>query len=249
METNKIYKMDCLEFMRSLPDECIDLIVTSPPYNKNAHASANVPHQRRESWSNMRGRQIAYDVYSDDMPQEQYEEWQKDVIRECIRILKDTGSIYYNHKDILVEGRIIAPKWVYEFPVHQQIIWERPGSPAIDPHYFFPVTEYIYWIPKDPKKMYFDRDKTLQKSNIWRFTPERNPHPAPFPLALVQKCIATSAPPNSIIYDPFMGSGTTAIATIQSGEGRNYIGTEISPSYIDMAEQRIKIETSQLSLF
>ena len=241
--------MDCLEFMRSLPDGCVDLIVTSPPYNKNAHASANVKPWKGESWSNMRGRQIAYDVYSDDMPQEQYEAWQKDVISECLRILKDTGSLFYNHKDIISEGRIIPPRWVYDFPVHQQLIWERPGTPALDPHYFFPVTEYIYWFVKDPKKAYFNRDNVAQRSSVWRFNLERNAHPAPFPLALVQKCIASSAPPYALVYDPFMGSGTTAIAVIQSGEGREFIGTEISPKYVEMANERIRIESAQLSLF
>ena len=56
-------------------------------------------------------------------------------------------------------------------------------------------------------------------------------------------------PPQGLIFDPFMGSGTTAIATIMSGEGREFIGTEISPKYVEMANERIRIESAQLSLF
>lgn len=244
METNRIYKMDCLEFMRSLPDESLDLIVTSPPYNKNAHARGG-----EKIGNYLNGRKIAYDVYTDDMPQDQYEEWQRDVIREGLRVLKPTGSMYYNHKDIQVGGSIIHPKWVYDFDVHQLIVWDRSGTNALDPHYFFPITEYIFWLVKDPKRMYFDRDKTSNKSNVWRFNVERNPHPAPFPLALASRCILTSCPPEGLVYDPFMGSGTTAVATLRAGEGRTFLGTEISEDYISMANNRIKIENSQLSLF
>lgn len=104
--------------LRRLESDSVDLIVTSPPYNKNAYATDK---GTSGFWSAMRGRQIAYDTYSDDMPQDAYEAWQTEVLRECLRVLKPTGSIFYNHKDILVNGVIIPPKYVYNFSIHQQI--------------------------------------------------------------------------------------------------------------------------------
>ena len=101
MEVNKIYNEDCLVTLGRMEDNSIDLIITSPPYNKNAYATAN---GKDKSWSALRGRQIPYDVYSDDMNPNDYENWQKKVISECVRVLKPSGSLFYNHKDILVGG-------------------------------------------------------------------------------------------------------------------------------------------------
>ena len=246
METNIIYNEDCLVTLSKLGDNSIDLIVTSPPYNKNAHATACGTDK---SWSALRGRQIPYDVYSDDMPQEEYEEWQTKIISECIRVLKPHGSLFYNHKDIIVDGCIIPPKWVYNFNVHQQIIWNRGSSLANDLHYFQPITEYVYWIVKEPKNCFFDKSKSVFRQNIWRINTDKNPHPAPFPLLLVANIIQCASKENSVIYDPFMGSGTTALATIEIGGGRKYIGSEISPKYVEMSNKRIENKLNNPTLF
>ena len=187
IEIDKIYNEDCLITLSRLEDNSIDLIITSPPYNKNAHASAS---GGGDVWQNLRGRQIPYDVYNDNMPQEEYEQWQRNIIRECVRVLKPNGSLFYNHKDIIVDGLIIPPKWVYDFKIHQQIIWKRNGTPALDPHYFYPITEYLYWIVKDEKKVFFDRSKAAFKNNVWEISFETNTnHPAPFPKNLVGNII------------------------------------------------------------
>lgn len=249
IELNKIYNEDCLVTMSKIEDNSVDVIVTSPPYNKNIYAPKTGDSK---SWGALRGRQIAYDTYDDAMLPEEYEAWQKKVISECLRILKPTGSLFYNHKDILVHNKVVAPKWVYDFPLHQQIIWNRGSSLANDPHYFQPITEYIYWIVKDTEKFYFDKDKSFYRQSVWnidvgKIIKEKNDHPAPFPKILTCNCIVTCCPENGIVYDPFMGSGTTALGAIQYK--MNYIGSEISQKYVEMAEKRIKNETSQLSLF
>lgn len=251
MEVNRIYNQDCLEFLASIPSDTIDLVVTSPPYNKNAYASASGD---TKSWSGLRGRQIAYDTYSDDMPPCEYENWQRKLISECLRVLKPSGSIFYNHKDILVGGLTISQKFIYDFPLHQQIIWDRKSSLANDPHYFQPITEYIYWLVKDAKKFFFDKSKSAYRNNIWTvdFAEKgyNNPHPAPFPLKLIRSIIASACPEEGLVFDPFMGSGTTAVATIQVGGGRKFIGTEISPTYCDYANNRIEIaQQDSLTLF
>lgn len=101
METNIIYNEDCLETLSRIEDNSIDLIITSPPYNKNFYAPSSGADK---SWSALRGRQIPYDVYNDSMPPQDYENWQRNIISECIRVLKPSGSLFYNHKDILVGG-------------------------------------------------------------------------------------------------------------------------------------------------
>ena len=245
METNIIYNEDCLETMARIPDNSIDLIVTSPPYNKGFYANKNA--KQSKVWNTLNGRKIAYDSFSDDMFPEDYEEWQKAVISECIRILKPSGSLFYNHKDIIYKGLIVPPKWVYDFKVRQQIIWDRQSSCMIDPHYFMPANEWIYWIVKDEKKVFFDKEKSSFRTNIWRMNIDKNPHPAPFPYIMAANIINCCSKEGDIVYDPFMGSGTTALASVKLG--RQYIGSEISEKYVQMANEKIKIEQSQLTLF
>lgn len=244
MELNKIYNEDCLLTLGKMEDNSVDLIVTSPPYNKGYYGqlSGNI---EKKNWN----RVINYDSYEDCMKPEDYEQWQRNIISECIRVLKPTGSLFYNHKDIISQGLIVHPKWVYDFKVRELIIWDRFGSPQISDRYFAPITEYVWWIVKDPKSVYFDKEKSAYKNNIWRVNFEKNPHPAPFPLKLINSIVASCSPQGGVIYDPFMGSGTTALSTINVGEGRSYIGSEISENYCKMAEERIKNKTSQLSLF
>ena len=245
IEINRIYNEDCLKTLKKIEDNSIDLIITSPPYNKNAYATDKGISL---SWSNLRGRQIAYDNYNDDMPQEQYDDWQRNVLKECMRVLKETGSIFYNHKDILVNGLIVSPKFIYDFPIHQQIIWNRGSSLANDPHYFQPITEYLYWIVKDTKKFFFDKSQSVFRQNVWNVNFEiDNPHPAPFPKILVGNIIKCCSNIGQVVYDPFNGSGTTSL--MASKFGRNYIGSEISEKYCQMANKRIKLENQQLELF
>ena len=76
---------------------------------------------------------------------------------------------------------------------------------------------------------------------------DKNPHPAPFPYIMAANIINCCSKEGAIVYDPFMGSGTTALASVTSG--RHYIGSEISENYISMANEKIRIEQSQLTLF
>lgn len=187
MEINKIYNEDCLVTLGRMEDNSVDLIVTSPPYNKGWYADKNA--KKSNVWGNLNGRKIQYDTFSDEMPPQEYEAWQRKILDECIRVLKPEGSLFYNHKDIINKGLIVPPKWVYDYKVKQQIIWDRGSSPMLDPHYFFPLHEWIYWIVKEPAKTFFDKTRALIKSNIWRMNYEPSAHPAPFPKMLVTNCI------------------------------------------------------------
>lgn len=247
MEIDKIYCEDCLETLARMDDNSIDLVVTSPPYNKGYYANKNAAQS--DVWGGLNGRKIAYDIYEDEMQPEAYEQWQRTILNECLRVLKPTGSIFYNHKDILYKGISIVPKWVFDYQLKQTIIWDRGSSPMIDPHYFMPINEWIFWITKNPKLTHFNKELSAYKSNIWRVNTEKNPHPAPFPLKLVNSIIASCCPPNGIVYDPFMGSGTTALSTIHVGDNRHFVGSEISQEYCDYAYNRINTKLSEPTLF
>lgn len=165
-----------------------------------------------------------------------------------MRVLKPHGSLFYNHKDIIVNGVIVPPKWVYDFKIHQQIIWNRGSSLANDPHYFQPITEYIYWIVKSPKDVYFDKSQCAFRQNVWNINFEINTeHPAPFPETLVGNIVLGCSKEGDLIYDPFSGSGT--VAKMACKMKRNFIGSEISEKYVKLSNKRIKTEQIQPSLF
>lgn len=97
--------MDCLDYLRGLPDESVNLVVTSPPYNKEFYNK----HKAPTKWDAFRTkvRAIDYGEYDDRRLPHEYTKWQKEILSECIRVLKPDGSIFYNHKDILCEKKSI----------------------------------------------------------------------------------------------------------------------------------------------
>ena len=233
MELNKIYNEDCLVTLSKMEDNSVDLVVTSPPYNKN-HWIKNKVRSKDDFI-----RKIEYSTYDDNLPQEEYVEWQKKVISECLRVLKPSGSLFYNHIDIMTNHLTIHPSWVYDFPLKQVIVWDKCGTPKIDKSYFLPFTEWIFWIKKDKDSVpYFDRNSALFKKNIWSIPrSQESNHPAPFAEKMVENVILSCSKLGDLVYDPFMGSGTTAmVAKILN---RDYIGCELHEKYGELIKDRV----------
>jgi site-specific DNA-methyltransferase (adenine-specific) len=236
MEINKIYNEDNLETMAKMPDSFVDLIVTSPPYNKGYWSS----NRNLNNGFKTKARRIDYENYSDNLNPKDYEEWQKKFIKECLRILKPTGSFFYNHQPIQKNHQEVNPLFIYDFPLKQTIIWNRKNTPKLDKSYFFPITEYIFWLQKEKdSRVKFNRKKALFNTNVWNISPDvKNKFPAPFPEELVNNCILSCTEENDLVYDPFMGSGTTAKMTILNN--RNWIGSEISTEYCEIINKRLE---------
>ena len=131
---------------------------------------------------------------------------------------------------------------IKDLPVRQIIIWRRKGGINFNPGYFLPTYEVIYLIPKPDFKL---APKANAYGDVWEFTQEmNNPHPAPFPVDLINRIISSTTA--QIILDPFFGSGTTAIVAM--GLRRKYIGIELSPDYCKMSEERIERNKKQSEL-
>ena len=230
---NKIHQGDCIELMNKMPIGYIDLIVTSPPYNLKNSTGNGMKDGRGGKWKNAQLIN-GYKSHSDDMPHEEYIKWQKNCLRAMMRVLNESGAIFYNHK-WRVQAGILQDRQdiVGEFPVRQIIIWQRRGGINFNPGYFLPTYEVIYLICKPKFKL---APKFNALGDVWNIPQDRNnPHPAPFPVELAQRCIqSTNA---KIVLDPFMGSGTTAVAA--ESLNRDWIGIEISKSYCKMAYDRI----------
>lgn len=230
---NKFICGNNIDIMKRLPDECIDLIVTSPPYNLRNSTGNGMKDGRGGKWSNA-ALINGYSHYDDNMPHDAYVEWQRECLFEMFRLIPENGAIFYNHK-WRVQNGLLQDRGdiVSGFPVRQIIIWKRNGGINFNPGYFLPTYEVIYLICKPKFKL---SPKSNAYGDVWEFGQEsKNKHPAPFPVGLIERIISSTNA--ELILDPFMGSGTTALAAIKLN--RNFIGIDISPEYCEMARERL----------
>lgn len=232
-EYNKILEGDCLDTMRGLPDGCVDLIVTSPPYNLKNSTGNGMKDGRGGKWKNAE-LVNGYSHHNDAMPHDEYAKWQRECLIEMLRLIPQNGAIFYNHKWRVQDGLFQDRQDIVTgLPVRQIIIWKRKGGINFNAGYFLPTYEVIYLIAKPDFKLV---PKANAYGDVWEFKQEmNNPHPAPFPVALIDRIISSTYA--KTVLDPFMGSGTTAIAALMNN--RQYLGIELSPDYIEMAEARI----------
>ena len=218
---------DCLEVMDKMIEKGVkvDLIITSPPYNIGK----------------MHSNKIQVGTYSgNDMKEEDYQQWQIEVMNKCYMLLKDNGSMFYNHKIRIKNGVGIHPfAWVSKtkFIFKQEITWDMGKSANCDKIRFFPFSERIYWLVKTPKAKLFNKENL---SDVWRVVPTHKRkdigHIAVMPTDICGN-ILQAFPKDVVILDPFMGSGTTGV--VCKNLDRNFIGIELDENYYNIAKERI----------
>lgn len=219
---NTVYNMDCKQGLSLIEDEIIDLTITSPPYNiGNIHRTGRHKHT----------------PYFDDLPEEDYQNQQIEILNEIFRVTKKSGSLFYNHKNRIKDRIQISPyAWIFKtkWLIKQEIVWFNRSS-NFNPIRFYPMTERIYWLVKSPETQLIN---TVGKHDIWNIKPvgTNNEHTRAFPEELVETIIACF--PNATnILDPYLGSGTTAVVCKRLK--RNYIGFEKEQKYYNLAIDRI----------
>lgn len=239
---NEIICGDTLNVMRGMPDESVDLIITSPPYNLKNSTGNGMKDGRGGKWENA-ALKDGYSHHDDCMPHDEYVEWQRACLTEMMRLIPEHGAIFYNHKWRVQDGLLQdRSDIVAGFPVRQIIIWKRKGGINFNPGYFLPTYEVIYLITKPKFRL---ATKASGNGDVWEITQEhRNHHPAPFPVALIDRIVGSTTA--KLILDPFMGSGTTAISALNFG--RDYIGIDVSPTYCRDARLRISEHEAKLRL-
>ena len=238
LELNKIHLMDCLDGLKLMDDNSVDLAISSPPYNKGI---------KSRSTNSLWNSSIDYDTYDDNMSWDEYKQWQIDICNEVYRVLKPGGSFFYNHKMGYENNQCIFPwEWLRDckLELHQLIVWDRGNSVNIALNRYIPSSEYVFWLTKGNENIRFQRQSGIKE--VWRIGADvGNPHPAPFPLEIPNSIIPHVAMGERItVLDPFMGSGTTAVAAIQNH--CNYIGFDVSEKYIAMANERIERAKSEM---
>lgn len=238
--------MDCLDGLKLIPDKSVDLVVTSPPFNMRTRIR-NGQYTTREKSEHFSKK---YKYFPDDLPIEEYYEFHKQVISELLRVSK---IICYDYQ--LVTGskeaffRLLGDFAPY---IKDVMIWEKTGQPAMHEHVLNSCYEFVVIFESDGNKgrlitnSYFKRG--TQNNIIKGFKKNNNVegHCACFPTDFAKKLITLFSKEGDLVLDPFMGSGTTAVAAKQLN--RNYIGFELIEKYVNIANERISKETEQVEI-
>lgn len=232
-----LYHADCEEALAQISH--FNAVITSPPYNLGGVKKGSFYDGKSK------GEAITYNSYSDDLPPAEYVDWQHRLFRGWDARLSKDGVIAYNHKPRTVGGVYDDRRGLIPLPIRQEIIWDRCAMINFSGSFFAPQYEVVFLCTKDDWR---PQRHAVGWGNVWRIPAEANPlHPAPFPLALAKRLVEGCTAPGSLVYDPFTGSGTTAIAAVQSG--RDFVGSEIDPEYFDIACKRIEDAQRQADLF
>lgn len=237
MEKDIIYNQDCMEVMRSLPNESIDLIVTDPPYKVTQRGSSGT---MSGYWST--------DVAKSGMVFEHNDIDIEEYLPEFYRILKQNAHCYImcNNFNLPHFFEVIGKS---DFHFVKLLVWDKQSK--ICGRYYMGQVEHIFMLRKGKDKPINDCSQSdfLSFSNSKREKDKEgnNLHDSIKPIPLMQCLIENSSQQEEIIFDPFIGSGTTALACIRSK--RHYIGCEIDPQYYKVALKRIDMEIRTLTLF
>lgn len=253
MKIDYIYNTSSEE-MTEIPDETIDLVVTSPPYNIDIQYGNKTSKGKIVKSKGVK--------YSDNKSEEEYRTMLAKVFAECQRVLKPTGSIWVNIKNRCIDGVVVPPFWIQDlFPgmyLKNLIIWNFDWGGSTNKR-FAPRYEFVFWFVKDKDEYTFnlddvkipalnyrpDRYKTQMKNptDVWRISmvsgnfEERTSHPAQYPEELIERIVLAGTNSGEIVLDPFMGSGTSA--AVAKKLGRHYLGYEIVPEYCEIANERL----------
>ena len=232
LELNRIHRMDALEGLKKLDDESIDLVITDPPYNIAAKGRRTVQQGKLMSTMEAWGQWDSYHPFDYDLLIMQ-------VISQCYRVLKPGGAVYMftARQD---NGYFVRKAVQRGFTYRNQIVMVKKAAlPSIFRNCWRSAFEVCMYLTKGATKT-FNFPSQAECVNVYSYSVSHKTttHPTEKPLELIKRLVAISSKPGDTVLDPFMGSGTTAVAAKEMG--RSFLGFELNREYVTMARQRLR---------
>jgi site-specific DNA-methyltransferase (adenine-specific) len=222
LELNRIYNMDCLEGFKLIPDKSVDLVVTDPPYLIKSMNGGGFIKNR---------------PYKKDLDNDLIEGFPESILDELCRVMKKINIYIWCSKEQIAG---LLSYFQNKGANIDLLTWHKTNPvPACNNNYL-PDTEYIVFAREEGVKIY----GTYQTKKKYYITPINSKdkrlykHPTVKPLNIIENFIINSSLEGEIVLDPFMGSGTTAVACIKTN--RNFIGFELDEHYCEIANERIQ---------
>lgn len=238
MDTNfKIYHMDCMEAMKNIPSNSVDLILTDPPYNLGLFMkgrATNLKAMRNNffgaaGWDNLT-----------------FEEWKKvmeNLFSELSRIIKDSGSVIMFMSIIKVESIILLAE-KYGFYYKTTGIWHKknPMPRNMNLHFINSTEAWLYFTYKTHTGTFNNKGKAIHDFFETSITPvsekKYGKHPTQKPVKLLKTFISLLTNEGDVVFDPFCGSGSSGVAAISMN--RKFIGADVNEEYCNITNKRIK---------
>ena len=260
---NIIFNEDCFTTMKSMPNDHCDVILTSPFYNTNKKAG------KTRTLKNTRVKDgqydyVRYDTHIDNMTNDEYTEYTVKLFNEFNRVLKRNGCVIYNicYGAENTEGMFDAVHGITsstDFTIADVICWKKATAlpNSCSSNRLTRIWEFVFVFCRKSEMKTFKCNKRVTSyretgqaayENIYNFIEAKNNdgscpyNKATYSSELCEKLLTIYAPENAVVYDPFMGSGTTAVACKKLG--LNYIGSEISQNQCEWARNRINEVTN-----
>ena len=232
LELNRIYNCDCVEGMKKMPDKSIDIVVTDPPYLIETSGAGIYKQADKQYVKELKDIKDGFST---------------DVLDELCRVMKHINCYFFcSQKQImpLLDYFVRGKKCNWNL-----ISWHKTNPVPACGNKYLTDTEFVLFFREKGVKIYgsFDTKRTWYATPLNQSDKKLYGHPTCKPLDIVQNFITNSSQEGELVFDPFIGSGTTAIAAIK--EKRHFIGMELNKEYFDIAEDRIKKELSNPSLF
>jgi site-specific DNA-methyltransferase (adenine-specific) len=249
---NKIHQGDCLDLLKQIPDNSVDMTFADPPFNLKK----------------------GYKSYKDSLALQEYLEWCEAWILEMVRVTKPTGSIFVHNIPKWLTYYAGFLNKVADFK--HWISWDAPTAPmgkTLQPNHYgilfyaknikeLKFYEVRYPHKRDRKTNFLSKDYGGKKaglhpfgsllSDVWtdihrvKHNKYRDEHPCQLPIHLLERIILMSTDENDIVLDPFSGTGTTALAAKRLG--RQYIGFELDSEYVEITRSKLAQEKSNSKL-
>lgn len=241
LELNKVYNENCLETMSKMENNSIDLVITSPPYNMNLRIREGKYCSRQI----VKEFSTKYADFDDNLPIDEFYKLHSSIISELLRVSK---IVFYNIQIVTGSKRAFF-KIIGEYSdyLKEIIIWDKGhAQPAMGENVLNRQSELILVFEKSNaisrkfKKCNFKRGTLSDIWNIKRGKKINKDHGAVFPEELVETILKNFTDKGDVVYDPFMGTGTTAVVSHKMN--RNWVGSEINKGYCETINERIKKE-------